>query len=32
VNSLSRLLIWSMARPARERIKAVVVPAEESAA
>jgi phosphate transport system permease protein len=32
VNSLSRLLIWSMAQPARRRIAAVVVPAEESAA
>ncbi|HUK33243.1 MAG TPA: phosphate ABC transporter permease subunit PstC [Vicinamibacterales bacterium] len=32
VNSLSRLLIWSMARPARERAAAVVVPATESAA
>ena len=32
VNSLSRLLIWSMAQPTRRRIAAVVVPAEESAA
>jgi phosphate transport system permease protein len=32
VNSLSRLLIWSMARPARERAAQVVVPAAESAA
>lgn len=32
INSLSRLLIWSMARPAREAAAAVVVPAEESAA
>jgi phosphate transport system permease protein len=32
VNSLSRLLIWSMARPARRRVAAVVVPAEETAA
>ena len=32
VNSLSRLLIWSMARPVRAPIIAVVVPAEESAA
>ena len=32
VNSLSRLLIWSMARPARERAAKVVVPAAESAA
>ncbi|MBI3399775.1 MAG: phosphate ABC transporter permease subunit PstC [Acidobacteria bacterium] len=32
VNSLSRLLIWSMARPARQDAAAVVVPAAESAA
>jgi phosphate transport system permease protein len=32
VNSLSRLLIWSMARPARRRAAVVVVPAQESAA
>ena len=32
VNSLSRLLIWSMARPGRARVVAAVVPAEESAA
>jgi len=32
INSLSRLLIWSMARPAREAAAAVVVPAVESAA
>ena len=32
INSLSRLLIWSMARPARQAAAAVVVPAEESAA
>jgi phosphate transport system permease protein len=32
VNSLSRLLIWSMARPARQEAAAVVVPAAESAA
>ncbi len=32
VNSLSRLLIWSMARPARETAAAAVVPAVESAA
>ncbi len=32
VNSLSRLLIWSMARPAREASAAVVVAPEESAA
>jgi phosphate transport system permease protein len=32
VNSLSRLLIWSMARPARPEAAAVVVPAAESAA
>jgi phosphate transport system permease protein len=32
VNSLSRLLIWSMARPAEQAAAAVVVPAEESAA
>jgi phosphate transport system permease protein len=32
INSFSRLLIWSMARPARQAAAAVVVPAEESAA
>jgi phosphate transport system permease protein len=32
VNSLSRLLIWSMAQPARRKAAAVVVPAAESAA
>ena len=32
VNSLSRLLIWSMARPAKARVVRSVVPAEESAA
>jgi phosphate transport system permease protein len=32
VNSLSRLLIWSMARPVRSDTAAVVVPAAESAA
>jgi phosphate transport system permease protein len=32
VNSLSRLLIWSMARPGKARVVASVVPAEESAA
>ena len=32
VNSLSRLLIWSMARPARRRPVTAVVPAAESAA
>ena len=32
VNSLSRLLIWSMARPLRREAAAVVVPAAESAA
>jgi phosphate transport system permease protein len=32
VNSLSRLLIWTMARPARRSAAAIVVPAEESAA
>ena len=32
VNSLSRLLIWSMARPGRARAAASAVPAEESAA
>jgi phosphate transport system permease protein len=32
VNGLSRLLIWSMARPARREVAAVVVPASESAA
>jgi phosphate transport system permease protein len=32
VNSLSRLLIWSMARPGRETTAAVVVPSAESAA
>jgi phosphate transport system permease protein len=32
INSLSRLLIWSMARPAREAAAAVAVPAVESAA
>jgi phosphate transport system permease protein len=32
VNGLSRLLIWSMARPARSEAAAVVVPASESAA
>jgi phosphate transport system permease protein len=32
VNGLSRLLIWSMARPGRARIVAAIVPAEESAA
>jgi phosphate transport system permease protein len=32
VNSLSRLLIWSMARPARRRVATTVVPAQESAA
>src|SRR5689334_21197310 len=32
VNSLSRLLIWSLARPGKARIAAAVVPAEESAA
>jgi phosphate transport system permease protein len=31
VNSLSRLLIWTMARPARAEAAAVVVPAEASA-
>ena len=32
VNSLSRLLIWSMARPSRQAASAVVVAAAESAA
>jgi len=32
VNSLSRLLIWSMARPARRAAATTVVPAVESAA
>jgi phosphate transport system permease protein len=32
VNALSRLLIWSMARPAKPYVIASVVPAEESAA
>ena len=32
INALSRLLIWSMARPARQAAAAVVVPAMESAA
>jgi phosphate transport system permease protein len=32
VNSLSRLLIWSMARPAKARVITSVMPAEESAA
>jgi phosphate transport system permease protein len=32
INALSRLLIWSMARPARQRAAQVVVPAVESAA
>ena len=32
VNSLSRLLIWTMARPGKARVPAAVVPAEESAA
>ena len=32
VNSLSRLLIWTMARPARRSAATIVVPAEESAA
>jgi phosphate transport system permease protein len=32
INSLSRLLIWSMARPARHQAAFVVVSAEESAA
>jgi len=32
VNSLSRLLIWTMARPARQAAAAVVTPAAESAA
>jgi phosphate transport system permease protein len=32
VNSLSRLLIWSMARPAKRMAPAAAVPAEESAA
>jgi phosphate transport system permease protein len=32
VNSLSRLLIWSMARPGKARVFASVVPAEESPA
>jgi phosphate transport system permease protein len=32
VNSLSRLLIWSMARPARQAAATTVVPAAESAA
>jgi phosphate transport system permease protein len=32
VNSLSRLLIWSMAQPVRRRTAAAVVPAEETAA
>jgi phosphate transport system permease protein len=32
VNALSRLLIWSMARPARSQVIASVAPAEESAA
>src|SRR5262249_28535064 len=32
INGRSRLLIWSMARPARERAAAIVVPAAESAA
>jgi phosphate transport system permease protein len=32
INSLSRLLIWSMARPARRRVATAVVPAAESAA
>jgi len=32
VNSLSRLLIWSMARPARAKAAEVVVPAEATAA
>jgi phosphate transport system permease protein len=32
VNSLSRLLIWSMARPAKAAAATTVVPAAESAA
>src|SRR2546427_1576830 len=32
VNSLSRLLIWSMARPVRQEATAVIVPSAESAA
>ena len=32
VNSLSRLLIWSMARPAKPRVVASAVPIQESAA
>jgi phosphate transport system permease protein len=32
VNSLSRLLIWTMARPGKARVPSAVVPAEESAA
>ena len=32
VNSLSRLVMWSMARPAKARVVASVMPAEESAA
>jgi phosphate transport system permease protein len=32
VNSMSRLLIWSMARPAKKVAVAAVVPAAESAA
>ena len=32
VNSLSRLLIWTMARPGRRSAATIVVPAEESAA
>jgi phosphate transport system permease protein len=32
VNSLSRILIWSMARPAKRIAPVAVVPAEESAA
>jgi phosphate transport system permease protein len=32
INSLSRLLLWSMARPMRQTAAAVVVPAAESAA
>ena len=31
VNSLSRLLIWGMARPVRQEVAAVVVPAADSA-
>jgi phosphate transport system permease protein len=32
INAMSRLLIWSMARPARQKTAQVVVPAAETAA